>query len=83
MFDKFTDFMADLENCLDDNQPIGKLTSSNGRQQQITKRDLQTLRRGEYLNDTIIETYLQLIANNCNGVPETRKKVGFFRSYAV
>lgn len=76
MFDELIEFLTEIED-IDDNQSLGQLISSNGRMLQITPRDIKTLRLGEYLNDTVIETYLQLIANQCNGVPEVQKKVIF------
>lgn len=65
-----SEFMVDMLSEKNDYKEMGKISKGDP----ITIRDLQTLQADMYVNDTIINTYIQLVVNETN-TPENPTKV--------
>ncbi|KAI6184772.1 ULP-PROTEASE domain-containing protein [Aphelenchoides bicaudatus] len=66
--------LAKIEGTRDDTVKLGRVKTGK-HSQDITVRDIRTMRFGEYLNDTIIDVYLRIIAKCHNKLPQVNKKV--------
>lgn len=65
----------------DAEKEIGRISIHDGKEElQIYLRDLNTLRFGEYLNDNVVNCYLEMIANKCNAQSEGPKKAGHYNT---
>lgn len=74
----FVEFIADMLFERNDYKQMGKIAKGDP----ICYRDLQTLKNDTYINDVIINAYLQLVVAETN-TPENATKVRFYFIFSV